>query len=102
VDNVESGEGYDPFDESLQVAAARTEATQKVQHQGMIADGLAEVAKRVNHALHLAAVFSHREAPPERTGEIGRRGGVSEPPGFRGTVPRERATDVEQCPPGRR
>jgi hypothetical protein len=98
---VEGGEGHAPLDESLQVAVAGAEATQKVQHQGAIDDWLAEIAERVSQTLHLAAVFSHGEVPPERTGGTGRRGGVSEHPDSRGTGPRERAMPGAQCPPGR-
>jgi hypothetical protein len=60
---MECGKGNDPLDESLQVAIAGAEATQKVQHQGPVGDKLAEVAERVHHALHLAAVLVHREVP---------------------------------------
>jgi hypothetical protein len=60
---VEGGEGHALFDESLQVAVARAEATQEVQHQGTIGNWLTEVAERVSQALHLAAVFSHGEVP---------------------------------------
>jgi hypothetical protein len=60
---MEGGEGDDPLDESFQVAIARAEATQKVQHQGSVGDRLAEVTERVRHALHLAAVLSHEEVP---------------------------------------
>jgi hypothetical protein len=72
-DGVEGGEGHNPLDESLPVAVAGDEAMQKVQHQGTVDDGLAEVTKRVHHALHLAAVFSHGEIPLERTGETASR-----------------------------
>jgi hypothetical protein len=100
---VEGGEGYNPLNESLQVAVARTEATQKVQHQGTVGDGLAEVAERVRHALHLAVVFSHGEIPLRELVKLGIevRCLRPEPPGSSGTVPRERATPVKQCPPGR-
>ena len=37
------------------------EATQDVQHQGAIIDGLAEVGKSVCHSLHLAAEVVDRE-----------------------------------------
>jgi hypothetical protein len=60
---MECGKGNGPLDESLQVAIAGVEATQKVQHQGPVGDRLAEVAERVCHALHLVAVFSHGEVP---------------------------------------
>jgi hypothetical protein len=49
----------DPLDESLQVAVAGTEATQKVQHQGAVVDWLAEVTEGVCQALHLAAILPH-------------------------------------------
>jgi hypothetical protein len=76
---VEGGEGYSPLDESLQVAIARAEVTQKVQHQGTVDDGLAEV-----DALHLAAVFSHGEVPLR---ELVKLGGEVECPSF--PVPEE-------------
>jgi hypothetical protein len=57
------GKGNGPLDESLQVAVARAEATQKVQHQGTVSDWLAEVAEGVYHALHLTAVLPHGEIP---------------------------------------
>jgi hypothetical protein len=62
-DDVEGGEGHDPLDESLKVALAGVETTKKVQHQCMVDDGLAEVAERVHHTLHLAAVLTHGEIP---------------------------------------
>jgi hypothetical protein len=55
------GKGHYPLDESLQVDVAGAEATQKVQHQGTVGDRLTEVAKRVRHVLHLAAVLPLRE-----------------------------------------
>jgi hypothetical protein len=42
---VEGGEGHSPLDESLQVAAAGAESTQKVRQQGTVGDVLAEVAE---------------------------------------------------------
>jgi hypothetical protein len=60
---MECGKGNGPLDESLQVAIAGAEVTQKVQHQGPVSDRLAEVAERVRHALHLAAVLVHEEVP---------------------------------------
>jgi hypothetical protein len=68
---VEGGEGHTPLDESLQVAVARAEATQEVQHHGTIGNGLAEIAKRVSQALHLAAVFAHGEVPLREQVELG-------------------------------
>jgi hypothetical protein len=62
-DGMECEKGNIPLDESLQVAIARAEATQKVQHQGPVGDRFAEVAERVCHALHLAAVLVHGEVP---------------------------------------
>jgi hypothetical protein len=44
--SMEGGEGDDPLDESLQVAIARAEATQKVQHQDSVGDRLTEVVER--------------------------------------------------------
>jgi hypothetical protein len=53
------------------VAVVGAEATQEVQHQGAISDGLAEVAERVCQALHLAAVLSHGEVPLREQVELG-------------------------------
>jgi hypothetical protein len=61
--DVEGGEGHNPLDEIHQVALVGAEAMQKVQHQGTVGDGLAEVAERVRHALHLVAVLAHGEVP---------------------------------------
>jgi hypothetical protein len=47
VDDVKSGDGQGPLDESLQVVVAGAEATQKVQHQGTVGDRLTDVAERV-------------------------------------------------------
>jgi uncharacterized NAD(P)/FAD-binding protein YdhS len=88
VDDVEGEEGHDPLDESLQVVVVGAEATQKVQHQGTVGEGLVEVAEGVHHALHLAVVLTHGEVPPERIGETAHQGGVPEPPGYNGTAPR--------------
>jgi hypothetical protein len=41
--NMEGGKGHSPLDQSLQVVVARVEATQEVQHQGMVSHRLAEV-----------------------------------------------------------
>jgi hypothetical protein len=60
---VEGGEGHIPLDESLQVAVAGVEATQKVQHQCTVDDGLTEVEEGVRHALHLATILTHGEVP---------------------------------------
>jgi hypothetical protein len=60
---MEGAKGRSPLDESLQVAVAGAEATQKVQHQGTVDDRLAEVAKRVRHALQLAAVLPTERSP---------------------------------------
>jgi cell division protein FtsX len=60
---MECGKWDSPLDESLQVAITRAEATQKVQHQGLVSDRLAEVTEGVRHALHLVAVLSHGEVP---------------------------------------
>jgi hypothetical protein len=68
---MECGKGNGPLDESLQVAIAGAEATQKVQHQGPVGDRLAEVAERVCHALHLAAVLVHGEVPLREQVELG-------------------------------
>jgi hypothetical protein len=68
---MECGKRNGPLDESLQVAIAGAEATQKVQHQGPVGDRLAEVAERVHHALHLAAVLIHKEAPLREQVELG-------------------------------
>jgi hypothetical protein len=82
------------------VAIAGAEATQKVQHQGPVGDRLAEVAERVCHALHLAAVLVHGEVPlreqVELSVEVQR-----ERPGSRGPVLRGRATPDGLCLPGR-
>jgi hypothetical protein len=61
--SMEGGKGHGPLDESLQVAVAGAEATQRVQHQGTVGDRLAEVAKGVCHSLHLATVLPHEEIP---------------------------------------
>ena len=53
------------------MAIAGAEATQKVQHQGPVGDRLAEVAERVRHALHLAAVLVHGEVPLREQVELG-------------------------------
>jgi hypothetical protein len=71
--SVEGGKGHDPLDESLQVVVTGAEAMQKVQHQGTVDDGLTEVAERVFHALHLAAVLSHGENPLREQGELASR-----------------------------
>jgi hypothetical protein len=68
--NMKGGKGHDPLDKSLQVAVARAEATQKVQHRGMVGDRLVEVAEGVHHALHLAAVFPHKEIPLKELVEL--------------------------------
>jgi hypothetical protein len=70
-DVMECEKGNSPLDESLQVAIAGAEATQKVQHQGPVGDRLTEVAERVRHALHLAAVLVHREVPLREQVELG-------------------------------
>jgi hypothetical protein len=70
-DGMECGKGNGPLDESLQVAIAGAEATQKVQHQGPVGDRLAEVAERARHALHLAAVLVHGEVPLREQVELG-------------------------------
>jgi hypothetical protein len=59
--DMEGGKGHNPLDESLQVAVAGTEATQKVQHQGTVNHQLAEVAE--GYALHLAAVLPMERSP---------------------------------------
>jgi hypothetical protein len=61
---MEGGKGYDPLDESLQVAVAGAEATQKVQHQGTVAEG-------VRHALHLVVVLPHEEIHLRELVELG-------------------------------
>jgi hypothetical protein len=53
------------------VAVAGAEATQEVQHQGTIGNGLAEIAERVSQALHLAAVLSHGEVPLREQVKLG-------------------------------
>jgi hypothetical protein len=53
------------------VAIAGAKATQKVQHQGPIGDRLVEVAVRVRHALHLAAILVHGEVPLREQVELG-------------------------------
>jgi hypothetical protein len=68
---MECGKGNDPVDESLHVAIAGVEATQKVQQQGPVGDRLAEVVERVSHALHLAAVLVHGEVPLREQVELG-------------------------------
>jgi hypothetical protein len=68
---MECGKGNGPLDESLQVAISGAEAMQKVQHQGPVGDRLAEVAERVRHALHLAAVLVHGEVPYREQVELG-------------------------------
>src|SRR5687767_1569062 len=67
---MKGGKGHGPLDKSVQVAVARAEATQKVQHQGVVGDWLVEVAEGVHHALHLAAVFPHRETPLKELVEL--------------------------------
>jgi hypothetical protein len=97
---MEGGKRHGPLDESLQVAVAGAEATQKVQHQGTGRHRLAEVAEGVRQALHLAAILPHGEVPLENWW-TGRRGGGPERLGSQGTVPRERATPGGPCVPGR-
>jgi hypothetical protein len=60
--DMEGGKRHDPLDESLQMAVARAEATQEVQHQGTVRHRLAEITEGVRQALHLAAVL-----PTERS-----------------------------------
>jgi hypothetical protein len=97
---VEGGEGHGPLDESLQVAVAGAEATQEVQHQGTIGNGLAEIVESQADPSSGGSILPRR-GPPERTGGTGRRGGEPEHPYSQGTGPRERATPGAQCPPGR-
>jgi hypothetical protein len=66
-----SGKGHIPLDESLQVAIAVAEATQEVQHQGMVVHRLTEVAEGVYRALHLAVVHPHREVSLRELVELG-------------------------------
>jgi hypothetical protein len=68
---MEGGKWHNPLDESLQVALAEAKATQKVHHQGTVGDGLAEVAERVRHALHLVTVLPHGEIPLREQVELG-------------------------------
>jgi hypothetical protein len=68
---MECGKGNVPLDESLQVAIAGAEATQKVQHQGSVGDRLTEIAERVRHGLHLAEVLVHGEVPLREQVELG-------------------------------
>lgn len=57
--DMESGEGHDLLYESLQGVVVGDEVTQKVQHQGMVSEGLSKVTERIFHALHLVAVLTH-------------------------------------------
>jgi hypothetical protein len=68
---MEGGKRHGPLDEILQVAVQGTEATKKVQQQGVVGDRLAEITERVRHALHLAAVFVHGEFPLREHVELG-------------------------------
>jgi hypothetical protein len=69
--DMEGGKRHSPLDESLQVVVPGAEATKKVQHQGVVDDSLAEITKRVRHALHLAAVVVHGEFPLREQVELG-------------------------------
>jgi hypothetical protein len=60
---MECEKGHSSLDQGLQVVVAGAEATQEVHHQGTVRHRLAEVAERVRHALHLAAVLPHGEVP---------------------------------------
>jgi hypothetical protein len=70
---MECGKRNGPLDDSLQVAIAGAEATQKVQHHGSVDDRLVEVAERerVRHALHLTVVLVHGEVPLREQVELG-------------------------------
>jgi hypothetical protein len=68
---MEGGKGHSPLDKSLQVTIARAEATQEVQHQGVVRHRLVEIAEGVRQALHLAAVLPHGEFPLGELVELG-------------------------------
>jgi hypothetical protein len=89
---MEGGEGNSPLDESLQVIVAGAEATQEVQHQGVVRHRLTEITEGVRYALHLAAVLPHIEIPLGELVELGIEVKSSSVP-----VPEELFLEGEPC-----
>jgi hypothetical protein len=60
-DGVERGEWLRPLDEDLHVIEPLIQALQKVKNDAMIVDGLTQVTKVVDRALHPTTVVTNAE-----------------------------------------
>jgi hypothetical protein len=62
---MEGGERHISLNEGLHVVIAPTKTMQKVEDEGVVGNGLAEVVEGVCHALHPMTVLTDREIPWE-------------------------------------
>jgi hypothetical protein len=62
-DVVEGGEQHRLLDEAPQVVVVSAETTQKVEDEGTVEDGFAEITEGLQHIVLLAAVLADGEVP---------------------------------------